>query len=81
MHANLQLQTLRVSPLKNNSSGVQGVIVTGGVGVGKTAIIEQIVDCSIFGQRQTELICTSTYDCGECAYNCLLITNLYVQPS
>ncbi|KAJ8307276.1 hypothetical protein KUTeg_015360 [Tegillarca granosa] len=34
----------------------RGVVITGGIGSGKTAVIEQLVDCSCFGNGRTGLV-------------------------
>lgn len=34
----------------------RGVVISGGIGAGKTAIIEQLLDCSCFGDGKSGLI-------------------------
>lgn len=46
----------------SESKQLAGVIITGGVGTGKTAIIEQLVESSLFERRKTELVFASACD-------------------
>lgn len=34
----------------------RGVVISGGIGAGKTAILEQLIDCSCFGDGRSGLV-------------------------
>jgi putative ribosome biogenesis GTPase RsgA len=62
--SHVQLQTLSAGGEgghnHNQGQGQRGVVITGGAGVGKTTIIEQLVQSSLFSARRDQLVSSAS---------------------